>query len=98
MTADAIIAFFTDDGLVAAIAMAILGLELVYAIWFGLVRRGAASPRWRMLIPNAVSGIAMLAALWVALTGAPPLLILVFLTLGFVAHLVDLKMRLFAKG
>jgi hypothetical protein len=98
MSIDPIIAFFIRDALVARIAIAILGLELVYAVWFGVIRRGAAAARWRSLIANAVSGLAMLAALFVALTGAPPVLILVFLTAGFVAHLVDVKQRLFSKS
>jgi hypothetical protein len=97
MSIETIVSFFTSNGLVARIAIAILGMELIYSVWFGLIKRGAAASRWRMLIPNALSGVAMLAALWVAMNNDPPFLILVFLTLGFVAHLVDVKLRLFPR-
>jgi hypothetical protein len=89
---EAIVAFFTANGLVALIAVGILAFELLAFIAIGRSNRA-----WRLMIPNALSGLSMLAALWVAMTDRPPALILLFLTLGFVAHLVDLKQRLFRK-
>ena len=86
---DNIVAFFTDDGLVAQIAIFILIGELSVFIWWG--RRSSSLA---LMIPNALSGIAMLAALLVAMRAANPLWILVFLSLGFVAHLTDLWLRL----
>jgi hypothetical protein len=90
---EAIVSFFTANGLVALIAIFILLLELAAFIWVGRTK-----PHWRAMIPNAVSGLAMLAALWVAMTDRAPALILVFLTLGFIAHLVDVKQKLFGKS
>ncbi len=86
---DAIVAFFTANGVVALIAIFILTGELSVFIWWG-----RTSPRLALMIPNALSGIAMLGALLVAMRGANPLWILVFLSLGFVAHLTDLWLRL----
>jgi hypothetical protein len=90
---DAIVAFFTDDGLVALIAIFILVGELSVFVWWGRV-----SPNLAFMIPNALSGVAMLGALLVAMRGANPLWILVFLTGGFVAHLADLWLRLGRKN
>jgi hypothetical protein len=86
---DAIVAFFTDDGLVAQIAIFILVGELAVFVWWGRTSLNLA-----LMIPNALSGLAMLGALLVAMRGANPVWILVFLSLGFVAHLADLWLRL----
>ena len=86
---DNIVAFFTNDGLVALIAIFILIGELSVFVW-----SGRTSSRLALMIPNALSGIAMLCALLVAMRGANPLWILVFLSLGFAAHLADLWLRL----
>ncbi len=89
---DAIVAFFTNNGLVALIAIFILIGELSVFIWWSRTSSCLA-----LMIPNALSGIAMLFALLVAMRGANPLWILVFLSLGFVAHLTDLWLRLGRK-
>ena len=89
---DTIVAFFTNDGLVALIAIFILVGELSVFVWWGRTSSNLA-----LMIPNALSGLAMLGALLVAMRGANPLWILVFLSLGFVAHLTDLWLRLGQK-
>lgn len=86
---DTIVAFFTHDGLVALIAIFILLGELSVFTWWG-----RSTPKLALMIPNALSGIAMLGALLVSMRGANPLWILVFLSLGFLAHLTDLWLRL----
>ncbi len=86
---DYIVRFFTNDGLVAIIAIFILVGEMSVFIWFL-----KTEPKFGLMIPNALSGIAMLCALLVAMRGANPLWILVFLSLGFAAHLTDLWLRL----
>jgi hypothetical protein len=86
---ETIVAFFTDNGLVALIAIFILVGELAVFVWWG-----RANTKLALMIPNALSGLAMLGALLVAMRGANPVWILVFLSLGFVAHLTDLWMRL----
>ncbi len=86
---NSIVAFFTNDGLVALISIFILVGELTVFIWFGRKLSGPA-----LMIPNAVSGIAMLCALLAAMRDANPVWILVFLSFGFVAHLADLWLRL----
>jgi hypothetical protein len=90
---DAIVAFFTDDGLVALIAIFILIGELAVFVWWG-----RANSKLALMIPNALSGLAMLGALLFAMREANPLWILVFLSLGFVAHLADLWLRLGRKN
>ena len=89
---DSIVAFFTDDGLVALIAIFILVVELCVFVWWGRKSSSLA-----LMIPNALSGIAMLWALLVAMQNLNSLWILVFLSLGFVAHLTDLWLRLGRK-
>jgi hypothetical protein len=89
---NSVVSFFTDDGLVALIAIFILIGELSVFVWWG-----RTSPSLALMIPNALSGLAMLAALLAAMRDANPLWILVFLSLGFVAHLADLSMRLGRK-
>ena len=86
---DSIVRFFTDDGLVALIAIYILVGELGVFVWWG-----RSIPNLALMIPNALSGLAMLGALLVAMRSANPFWILVFLSLGFVAHLADLWLRL----
>ena len=90
---DQIVEFFTADGLVARFAISILIGELAVFIWW---RR--TSPNLALMIPNALSGLAMLGALLVAMNGQNPIWILVFLSLGFVAHLTDLWLRLGRKA
>jgi hypothetical protein len=90
---NSIVSFFTANGLVAKIAIWILFGELSVFIWWA---RG--SQKLALMIPNALSGLAMLFALLVAMRGANPLWILVFLSLGFVAHLADLWLRLGRKN
>jgi hypothetical protein len=89
---NSVVTFFTADGLVALIAIFILVGELCVFVWWG-----RTSLNLTLMIPNALSGLAMLGALLVAMRGANPLWILVFLSLGFVAHLADLWLRLGRK-
>jgi hypothetical protein len=89
---NSIVSFFTADGLVAQIAIFILIGEL--AVFVGWESPGS---KLALMIPNALSGISMLGALLVAMRDANPLWILVFLSLGFVAHLTDLWLRLGPK-
>ena len=89
---DQITSFFTTNGLVAKLAIGILVVELLVFIW-----RGRMTHSWALMIPNALSGLAMLGALLVAMTNQNPIWILVFLSLGFVAHLTDLWLRLGRK-
>jgi hypothetical protein len=77
---------------VAKLAIAILIVELAVFAW-----RGRAAPKWALMIPNAFSGLAMLGALLVAMNKGNPVWILVFLSLGFLAHLTDLWLRLGRK-
>jgi hypothetical protein len=89
---DAIVGFFTASGLVAKLAIAILIVELTVFAWVG-----RAAPKWALMIPNALSGLAMIGALLVAMNKGNPVWILVFLSLGFVAHLADVWLRLGRK-
>jgi hypothetical protein len=89
---DSIISFFTDEGLVAQIAIFILIGELAVFVWWG-----RANSKLALMIPNALSGIAMLGALLIAMRNLNSLWILVFLSAGFVAHLTDLWLRLGRK-
>lgn len=89
---EAAVAFFTANGRVALIAIFILIAELSVFIWWG-----RTYSRLALMIPNALSGLAMLGALLVAMRGVDPVWILVFLSLGFVAHVMDLWMRLGRK-
>jgi hypothetical protein len=89
---DSIVAFFTDDGLVAQIAIFILVGELSVFVWWG-----RAHSKLALMIPNALSGVAMLGALLIAMRNLNSVWILVFLSLGFVAHLADLWLRLGRK-
>jgi hypothetical protein len=86
---DSVVSFFTADGLVALIAIFILIGELSVFVWWG-----RTSAKLALMIPNALSGIAMLGALLVAMRATNPIWILVFLSLGFIAHLTDLWLRL----
>lgn len=69
-------------GHVADIAAAVLVLEL------------AALRFRRAVLWNGLSGLALIMALRGALTGAGAAWILIFLTAGFAAHLIDLRERL----
>jgi hypothetical protein len=89
---DSIISFFTDEGLVAQIAIFILIGELAVFVWWG-----RANSKLALMIPNALSGIAMLGALLIAMRNLNSLWILVFLSAGFAAHLTDLWLRLGRK-
>ena len=89
---DKAVTFLTDDGLVALIAIYFLFGELSVFVWWG-----RTIPNLALMIPNALSGIAMLGALLAAMKDANPLWILVFLSLGFAAHLTDLWLRLGRK-
>jgi hypothetical protein len=86
---DSVVSFFTADGLVALIAIFILIGELSVFVWWG-----RANSKLALMIPNALSGIAMLGALLIAMRNLNSVWILVFLSLGFVAHLTDLWLRL----
>ena len=86
---EAIVAFFIADGLVAKIAIWVLLTELALFVWYRRTSQNLA-----LMIPNTLSGLAMLFALLVAMRGANPLWILMFLSLGFAAHLTDLWLRL----
>ena len=90
---DQITGFFTADGFVARIAISILIGELAVFCWWGRTSSNLA-----LMIPNALAGLAMLGALLVAMTNQNPIWILVFLSLGFVAHLTDLWLRLGRKA
>lgn len=77
------------DGSVAWLAIAVLGLELVLLTVFA--RKG------RSLVPfvaNALSGLFLILALRAALVGSGAFLIAGLLGLGFLAHLIELVMRL----
>ncbi|MGL4405105.1 MAG: hypothetical protein ACRCT6_05040 [Notoacmeibacter sp.] len=90
---ESVVAFFTNNGLVALIAIFILAGELSVFGWWG-----RKDLKLALMIPNALSGLAMLFALLVAMRGAAPFWILVFLSLGFIAHLADLWLRLGRKN
>lgn len=86
---EAIIFTLTETGLIALLAIAVITGELIY-----FTLRGRSSPKWRGFIPNALSGLTMLIALYVALTDLPKVLIVLALSLGFVAHIADMFARL----
>jgi hypothetical protein len=77
------------DGSVAWLAIAVLGLELV--LLTVLARKG------RSLVPfvaNALSGLFLILALRAALVGSAAMTIAALLGLGFLAHIIELVMRL----
>lgn len=71
-----------DFAIVCLIIEAALGL-----------RGASGSPARRVIIFNVLSGIALMLALRVALTGGSATLIALFLSSGFVAHLGELAAR-----
>ncbi len=76
------------SGRLAEIAMIVLVAELAL-LW--LVYR--APDARRTLVFNTVSGLALMAALRSALIGHSAIVIACFLSLGFVAHLAELRFR-----
>jgi hypothetical protein len=79
----------TQSGAIALIALCVLGLELV-VIAFAI--RDAALRR--SLLLNGFSGIALMAALYLALTGHGGVPIALCLATSLGAHLLDLTSRL----
>lgn len=77
------------DGSVAWLAIAVLALEVVLL--------GVFAREGRSLVPfvaNALSGLFLILALRAALVGSQALEIAAFLGLGFLAHLIELMLRL----
>jgi hypothetical protein len=89
---DSVVVFFTSGALVAKIAIYILIFELVFFAWWGRKFHNLA-----LMVPNVLSGLAMIGALAAAMVSANPVWILVFLSLAFAAHLADLWLRLGRK-
>ncbi len=77
-----------QSGRLADIAMAVLVAEMAVA----LVLYRTADQR-RTILFNTVSGLALMAALRSALTGAPVIWIAMFLSAGFFAHMAELAFR-----
>jgi hypothetical protein len=76
------------SGHVADLAVAILIAETAVVM---LLFKGA---RHSGLVANALSGVCLLLALRAALTGGPLVMVAVWLTGGFAAHLADTISRL----
>jgi hypothetical protein len=82
---------FILDGTVTLVALGVLALELVVMIFLSLSARDHPAAG---MIANAVSGFFLILALRAALVQAGATAVALFLTLAFVAHLVDAVRRL----
>ena len=78
-----------SSGAVAWLALGVLGLELVLVLAFSSNRKSMLP-----FAANALSGVSLILALHAALTTQPPLVIALWLGLGFLAHLGDTLLRL----
>jgi hypothetical protein len=85
---------FILDGTVAVAAIAVLGLELVVLLVLSRRNRAPIMP----LVANLLSGLFLILALRAALLGSGANAIGIFLSLGLVAHLSDLVLRLRRRG
>lgn len=75
-----------EDGQVALVAMAVLSAEILLVV---VVRRASAR-----FLANGMAGLALLGALYCALSERGALIVLACLALGLAAHLVWLSREL----
>lgn len=80
--------WLAQTGHLADLAIICLIIEAGFAL-----RSASTSPARRVIIFNVLSGIALMLALRVALTGGSATLIALFLSSSFVAHLGELAAR-----
>ncbi|MFP1633820.1 hypothetical protein ACLB6G_18975 [Zhengella sp. ZM62] len=77
-----------SNGLVALVAAAVLVLETIALL---ALRPG---PARRLVVWNAVAGLGLLGALYIALTAGPGFAVLLALAIGLAGHVGDLATRL----
>ncbi|MAW88440.1 MAG: hypothetical protein CMJ42_18125 [Phyllobacteriaceae bacterium] len=77
-----------SNGLVALVAAAVLVIETIALL---VLHTG---PARRLVVWNAVAGLGLLGALYMALTDGPGLAVLLALAIGLAGHVGDLVTRL----
>lgn len=80
---------FVSSGWAVTIALIVMSLQLAVIAWLRRATPGAA----QALVSAAAPGAALMLALQAAVTGAGPVWVLIWLSVSYPLHLIDIGLR-----